>query len=213
MRISQLSERAGLPIGTVKFYLRTGLLPAGRALNATQAEYSESHLERLRLIRALIEVGRLSVAEIQGVLAAVDGPSSVPDGLLAVQQVSSSKGREVTEAEVATTHELVTGLGWTVDPSSPHIAALARVIAGLDSIGVPVTPSRLKVYAEAASHVARNDVDWVMDAPEERQVELALINAVLWEAMLSALRRLAAENQVARRRAGVPAPRAHVPAH
>ena len=34
MRISKLSELAGLPVGTVKFYLRTGLLHPGRATSA-----------------------------------------------------------------------------------------------------------------------------------------------------------------------------------
>jgi hypothetical protein len=67
------------------------------------------------------------------------------------------------------------------------------------------------VYAEAASHVARNDVDWILDGPDERQVEMAVVSAVLWEALLSSLRRLASENQVVRRRTGVPSPRSTVP--
>jgi DNA-binding transcriptional MerR regulator len=211
MRISQLSERAGLPIGTVKFYLRTGLLPAGRQINATQADYSDGHLERLRLIRALIEVGRLSVAEIQSVLKAIDGSMPVGEGLAMVHQVTSLKGREPSDIEVASAHELVSSLGWTIEPDSPHLTGLARAIAALDSIGLPPSPARLKVYAEAASHVARNDVDWILDGPDERQVEMAVVSAVLWEALLSSLRRLASENQVVRRRTGVPSPRSTVP--
>ena len=211
MRISQLSQRAGLPIGTVKFYLRTGLLPAGRALNATQSDYSESHLERLRLIRALIEVGRLSVAEIQSVLEAMDGPSSIGEGMVKVRQVTSLKGGEATETELSAAHDLVTSFGWAIDPDSPHLTSLARALAALESIGLPPTRKRLKVYAEAASHVARNDVDWVLDAPEDRQVEFAVVSAVLWEALLSSLRRLASENQLARRRTGVPGPRVTIP--
>jgi DNA-binding transcriptional MerR regulator len=211
MRISQLSERAGLPIGTVKFYLRTGLLPAGRQINATQADYADSHLERLRLIRALIEVGRLSVAEIQGVLVAIDGSLPIREGLAKVHQVTSLKGRDTSDIEVASAHELVTSLGWSIEPDSPHLTSLARAIAALDSIGLPPSTTRLKVYAEAASHVARNDVDWVLGAPEERQVELALVSAVLWESLLSSLRRLASENQIVRRSTGVPAPRGTIP--
>ena len=211
MRISQLSERAGLPIGTVKFYLRTGLLPAGRQINATQADYSDSHLERLRLIRALIEVGRLSVAEIQGVLEAIDGSLPVGEGLSKVHQVTSLKGRDASDIEIAAAHEIVTSLGWTIERDSPHLTSLARAIAALDSIGLPPSSTRLKVYAEAASHVARSDVDWVLDAPSERQVELALVNAVLWESLLSSLRRLASENQTARRQAGIPGPRRTIP--
>jgi DNA-binding transcriptional MerR regulator len=211
MRISQLSDRAGLPIGTVKFYLRTGLLPAGRTLNATQADYSEAHLERLRLIRALLEVGRLSVAEMQGVLEAVDHPVSIEAGLDAVRAVNMVPGRDPSDVEIAAAHALVTSVGWTVDADSPHLTSLARAIAALDSLGLSPPTARLKVYAEAASHVARSDVDWVFDAPEERRVEHALVSAVLWEAVLASLRRLASEHQVARRQGGVPAPRASIP--
>ena len=210
MRISQLSERAGLPVGTVKFYLRTGLLPAGRALNATQAEYEQRHLERLRLIRALIEVGRLSVAELQQVLGAIDGPTDTKDGFSAVQGLSPVKG-VVPEESLAHAREVIGSLGWTIADDSPQLASLARSIDALTSIGLPPTVARLKVYAEAASHVARSDVDWVSAAPETERVTLALANTVLWEALLDSLRRLAVENQLARRAIGVPGPRLSIP--
>ncbi|WP_181957577.1 MerR family transcriptional regulator [Streptomyces paludis] len=68
MRISELSRLSGVPNATIKYYLREGLLPAGRATGATQAEYDESHLKRLRLIRALIGVRGLSVAATKQLL-------------------------------------------------------------------------------------------------------------------------------------------------
>ena len=55
MRLAELSERSGISTATVKYYLREGLLPPGRRISATQAEYEESHLRRLGLIRALTE--------------------------------------------------------------------------------------------------------------------------------------------------------------
>lgn len=210
MRISQLSERAGLPIGTVKFYLRTGLLPAGRALNATQADYDERHVERLRLIRALLEVGRLSVAELQHVLHAFDSPADSRDGFAVVRDLGAPKA-EVPGASLDNALQVVTELGWTIADDSPQLAALARAIDALTSIGLPPTSGRLKVYAEAASHVARNDVDWVLAAPEPERVTMALANTALWEALLGALRRLAAENQLNRRATGIPSPRTSVP--
>src|SRR5690606_41148877 len=72
MRISQLSAQSGVPIPTIKFYLREGLLPQGEQTAATRAEYDQSHLRRLRLIRALLEVGRLPVATIRAVIEAVE---------------------------------------------------------------------------------------------------------------------------------------------
>ena len=92
MRISQLSEQAGLPVGTVKFYLRTGLMQPGALVSATQAEYDESHLTRLRLIRALLEVGRLSHAEIRRVIAAMDSPDADLSTSLRTVHSATSRG-------------------------------------------------------------------------------------------------------------------------
>jgi DNA-binding transcriptional MerR regulator len=68
MRMAELSERSGVPIATIKYYLREGLLPQGTPVSATRADYGEAHLRRLRLIRALIEVGEVPVAGISAIL-------------------------------------------------------------------------------------------------------------------------------------------------
>ncbi len=57
MRISELSRTTGVPIATIKFYLREHLLPEGTRTSATQAQYGEEHVSRLRLVRALIGPG------------------------------------------------------------------------------------------------------------------------------------------------------------
>lgn len=74
LAISELSKATGVPLATVKYSLREGLLPAGRATGATQAQYDESHVIRLRLARSLVQVGGLSVAAARDVLAALDTP-------------------------------------------------------------------------------------------------------------------------------------------
>ena len=74
MKIAELSSRSGTSVPSIKFYLREGLLPAGESTGRNQAEYSDEHLHRLRLIRALMDVGGLSVAAARDVIAAVDTP-------------------------------------------------------------------------------------------------------------------------------------------
>ena len=74
MRIAELSRRSGASIPTIKYYVREEILPPGTATGRNQAEYSEDHVRRLRLIRALIDVGGLSVAAARQVLATVDPP-------------------------------------------------------------------------------------------------------------------------------------------
>ena len=73
MRISELSERSGATVATLKYYLREGLLPAGESLGPTRADYGDSHLERVRLIRALIDAG-VSVAQTKRVVDVLDDP-------------------------------------------------------------------------------------------------------------------------------------------
>jgi hypothetical protein len=76
VQISELSRVTGVPVATIKYYLREGLLPAGTATSATRATYGERHVERLRLIRALVEVGRLPIARVRAVVACVESPPS-----------------------------------------------------------------------------------------------------------------------------------------
>ena len=72
MRISELSRVSGVPVPTVKFYLREGLLSEGVRTSPNQAQYDDSHLQRLRLIRALVGAGGLSLATTREVLRQVD---------------------------------------------------------------------------------------------------------------------------------------------
>ncbi|MGB8946164.1 MAG: MerR family transcriptional regulator, partial [Streptomyces sp.] len=74
MRIGELSRRTGVPVPTIKYYVREGLLPPGELSSPNQAHYGETHERRLRLIRALLEVGGLKVSAIAEVLGAVDDP-------------------------------------------------------------------------------------------------------------------------------------------
>lgn len=206
MRISKLSEQAGLPIGTVKFYLRTGLLPHGRATSATQAEYDESHVERLRLIRALLEVGGLSHAQIQRLLDAMALPTGDTDD--SVRLVYDATAEPLADdVDLAPAEELVQTLGWAVNPDSPQLPMLARALSALAAIGREAGSERLRAYADAATHVARVDLAAVREAHDDERSLEAVAGTVLYDAVLVALRRLAVENQLAREKAGVPAPR------
>jgi len=50
MKISELSAQAQVPVSTIKYYLRQGLLPAPLRTGKNMAYYSESHLECLLAI-------------------------------------------------------------------------------------------------------------------------------------------------------------------
>src|SRR5262245_3994370 len=107
MKISELSRRSGVPIASIKYFLREGLLPAGQATAATLAEYGEAHIQRLRLIKALTTVGGLSIAAARDVLAAVDGAESPARTLQAISYAlpvpvaAPAAGEAGADAEVA----------------------------------------------------------------------------------------------------------------
>lgn len=206
MRISQLSERAGLPVGTVKFYLRTGLLHHGQATSATQAVYDEQHLERLRLIRALLEVGRLSHAEIQRIIDATSPTNGDGPGLDEAQRSTAPPFDDEAEIDLTEARAVVDELGWQVAADSPHLARLARALTAIATLDLPASPERIRTYADAAAQVARSDVQAVTEVPDAEQPRVAATSSVLFDQVLSALRSLAFESQ-ASRTSRVPGPR------
>ena len=70
LRIGDLAERSGVPIPTIKYYIREGLLPPPPVKTGrTMAYYDAEYLERLRLVRRLREEHFLPVRVIRAVLA------------------------------------------------------------------------------------------------------------------------------------------------
>lgn len=208
MRISELSRHSGVSIPTIKYYLREGLLPSGRATAANQAEYGEQHVRRLRLIRALIGVRGLSVSATRDVLGAIEheddahevlglalGARPVPgtDGEGGEDTGKSEPGRGEADA-------LVARMGWEVSEDAPAKNVIVRTLETLRSLGLDYSWSSLLPYAEIAQETARVDLDQLRgtDTALER-AERAVLLTILLEPALMALRRLAQENESAQR--------------
>ena len=90
MRISELAKRAAVPLSAVKYYQREGLLPDGVRSSPNQAEYGELHVKRLRLIRALLETGGLSIAAAKQVVGALDAEDAPLNLTFAIAQQALS---------------------------------------------------------------------------------------------------------------------------
>jgi DNA-binding transcriptional MerR regulator len=213
MRLSELSRRGGVATATVKFYLREGLLPPGRRITATQSAYDERHLRRLRLVRALIQVGGLSVATTREVLTALDDDSLDHNERLGTAVWALPHGPAPDEEDPATAtarqraDTLLERLGWsyggTTGNVSPAYGMLVTAIAALERLGYPCAVEDLEPYGRALTRLAVTDLDLVErygGSPDE-QVEAAVALTVLYEPVLLALRRLA-EAEESRRRYG-----------
>jgi hypothetical protein len=70
-----------------------GLLPPGEVVGATRSRYDGSHLRQLRLIRALVEAGGLSLARVRGVLAAIGEESLALHDVLGAAHSAWSRRR------------------------------------------------------------------------------------------------------------------------
>src|SRR4030081_3166458 len=120
VRMAELSARTGVPIPTIKFYLREGLLPPGERTSPNQAQYGEEHARRLKLIRALVDVGGLSIVASRAVLGHLDSVGVDTLEQLGKVQYSLTQRREreqedddawrATEDQV---ERLVERHGWT----------------------------------------------------------------------------------------------------
>ncbi|MER5478369.1 MerR family transcriptional regulator [Streptomyces sp. NPDC002734] len=209
MRIGELSRKTGVPVPTIKYYVREGLLPSGELTSRNQAVYGETHERRLRLIRALLDVGGMRVAEIAEVLAAVDDPERPlhdvlgtvsghagdpgprPEDAGAVREVPEVPEDPETAAAREVVAELVSRRGWGSLESRPA-ADLVRALAAMARLGHASFTEVLDDYADAAERVARADLGYLDRQPGvEKRVETAVVGTVLGEAVLGALRRMA----------------------
>ncbi|MEU9621350.1 MerR family transcriptional regulator [Streptomyces sp. NPDC088251] len=210
MRLSELSEKSGVKTATIKYYLREGLLRPGHRVSATQAEYDEGHLRRLRLVRALIQVGRLPVATAREVLSQVDDESLGRTIRLGAALWALPHGPDPDEEapETAAAREeverLLDRLGWATSQElgslSPSHRALVSSVATLIRLGCPCDAEYLTEQARLMRQVAVQDLDMMESYPTEaEQVEAAVASAVLYEPLLMSLRRMAQEEESARR--------------
>lgn len=62
--ISELIERTGVGATTIHYYVRLGLLHPPRRTSSNRFEYDDVHVRSLKLIRALRERGKPSLAVI-----------------------------------------------------------------------------------------------------------------------------------------------------
>ena len=192
MRISELSAATGVPVATVKYYLREGLLHPGEATAATQAQYDDSHVRRLRLARALVQVGGLSVAGAREVLAALDsGPASLHDVLGVAHSALPPQPEGGLDPVRALS--LARAWGWRVHPDAPSLRQLERALTALDELDAPATEAALAAYADAAHRVAEVDVGGLPTTTAEDAATAAVVGTVLYEPVLLALRRMAQE--------------------
>lgn len=220
MKISELSQRSGVSPASIKFYIREGLLPRGRTRAPNQAEYDDTHVDRLILVRTLREVGGFSIDRIRLVVEALDAAEpSAPEGplqmmnLLAEQIESAHQPPAGHDAIVARARgevdRLVGQLGWSVAEASTAREELAQILATIRSAWIADFPAEaLMPYAQSMERIAELEIpdvsksdsgDALSPARRARRTgdaRWAVLRVVLGERVIAALRRMAHENRI-----------------
>ena len=203
MKISEVCQTAGVKSSTLKYYIREGLVPEGRRLGSNQTAYVETHVQRVKLVRALIETGGLSVAATKRVLLVLDSNEhSLAHAFEAAQHAlgagATANTRPASPGALRRVAELIAANSWTTTDDNPGLEVAARALDGLTTIGFSPSDEFLAAYASAAAAIARADLQALTSRDRPDLIaELMVVGTVMGDALAAGLRRLAQQNETA----------------
>jgi DNA-binding transcriptional MerR regulator len=200
MRISALSKQTGVPVATIKFYLRERLLPAGTATGRNQAEYGDRHVRRLWLIRMLTSIGQLELSAVREVLGAIDEAGLPLSDLYAIVHRAAARESPAVplDSQDSARDEVdafLDTLGWQVATEAPARTQMYRVVTALRRLGCTSGLDFFLPYARAADQMVTQELNLLTAEKAAVDRAAAAAVAVLFDTALSALRRMARESQ------------------
>lgn len=204
MRMAELSHRTAVPVPTIKYYQREGLLPAGERTSPNQVRYDERHARRVTLVRALVEVAGLSIADIRALVATMDAPQAGLHKVFGAAQHALSNPGEHADGQAPgaaqrEVEEFIARRGWRVTRDNPSIGTAATVLATWRDLTQRDLGAILDDYADAIERIAAVDLAAVnSQGSVEDMVQVVVIGTLLGDVLLTALRRLAHEDAAAR---------------
>jgi DNA-binding transcriptional MerR regulator len=200
MLVSELAERADVPVATVKYYLREGLLLPGVTTAPRRAEYDESHVRRLRILRLLREIGGAPVSALQAIIDAVDDESlPMHDVLCKISDALSPPltdegpdhdARQMVDAVIA-------GVGWSgVRPDASdrfRLASLIQLVTEEELL--TIDDKIISYYAHIADELCRTEIA-LIDTSKDRAgvLEDMIAGEAAFGEVLALLRRMGHEH-------------------
>jgi DNA-binding transcriptional MerR regulator len=201
MQVSELVGATSVPLATVKYYLREGLLPAARKITARSSEYGDEHVRRLTLLRILRGIGAIPVGRLRELVEAVDNPDLTEHEVFARAQdaiASAATPSEESDAESrAVVEEVLEAVGWTdVRRDGVDVDNLARLVTQIRRTDLfVVNADTLAHYASAADAIGRHEIARLPDRDDRAvRLERMVVGTVAYGQVLSTLRRLAEEH-------------------
>lgn len=206
--MAELAKVTGVPVATVKYYAREGLLHPGHATAVNQAEYDETHVRRVKLVQALLHLGRLSIADAREVIAAVeDDTVSLHDAFGVAQDAmvpDRDRGGPAYEAALADVDRFVRRHRLRVREGAAVRLMLADALVALVACGLaPDVKDLTSLFDESVASAVASATAEVATVPvtgrRTEQMEHTVVGTVTLDVAHSAIRRMALEHASAKR--------------
>lgn len=180
MKISDLSALSGIPVSTIKFYLRKGLLPKPVKTGETISYYTLQHLDRLKLIQKIQKEAKMPLDKLKEITRLMDlgeergqraqGPESADkraDIIQAVMPLFQEKGYDpVTIADIVE----VAGIGRSTfyknfkDKKDLFVGCIQRILfdeaSNLEVEGIDDETDLVSVFERQALALMEVDSPW-----------------------------------------------------
>ncbi|PRX19377.1 MerR family transcriptional regulator [Actinoplanes italicus] len=205
MRISDLSRQSGIPVATIRFYLREKLLPPGTMTARNQAEYDERHLRRIRFVRALTNMAALDLTSVRELVSMVDDHAiPLPEVFRNLNRLLYPHGSPAPRSEsIAEAQNEIDGfihrMDWRNREESAGPEALAQVVATLRSLGCDDDLGFLENFAEAASRLAVAEMELLPASTDDVDRGAMIARAVMFKVAFQVLHRMAHEHHASLR--------------
>ena len=189
MSISVLSQRSGVSVATIKYYIREGLI---RSTLDPEADDVET-VNQLRLIRGLVHVVGLSIRQVGKILNLVRDPDLSPAALMtrATADLPLAGARVADDTDLAGARAALASVGFDELPDVPYVNQLLAAIALAEESGVGMDAEHLAVYAAAARECAKSDFNYMLFDSPSREVQTAVLGTLIYDSILIGVRRLA----------------------
>ena len=201
MRVSALATHTCVSVATVKYYIREGMLAPGHPQGPRRADYDDSHVQRICLIQALTGPAGLSLSQVKAILRIIDEPKSpLVDRLAAATRVIDDAAGAEIDSNDNSYLRAEQAAGWLGEPyraDAPAAAVLEKALQAVETAGFQIHADQFAIYGEHMLAIAASEIANIPTEPVEA-VQYAVLGTVLFEPVLTAIRRLAHQSLVRR---------------
>ncbi|MCD2170503.1 MerR family transcriptional regulator [Microbacterium sp. JC 701] len=187
-----------MPVATIKYYLRERLLPEGERTSPTQASYGIPHVQRLGVIRALVDAG-VGIAGVRKVIGVLEEPPENPYDLLGAANAAVTPVVDGDLDLSAATALLERMGGSPLDCFPDQLRAVAHALATLDRAGFTVPPSVMDAYLVHLGAIGDAELAATPETSMDDAVRYVVLGTALVEPLVLALRRVAEQIAASRR--------------